>query len=263
VVIGGAFGGATGFACQLLFPDLPVQVGAFTLVGMAGFFAGAANTPISTIIMVSEMTGSYDLLLPAMLVCMVSYLMCRRYTLYQKQLVSRMDAPSKLGNMARAILRTVTVQAALDLKPSEKMVTASEDTPIGELAELVQGGTQECFPVLDSGGELTGVIHADDVEALLGESGIADLVIALDVMRKVAAVTPDESLLSAVNRLAADSRGEVLVVDGADTHRLVGSITSADIVKAYNAQILEPTPAAPRSSRGRAQTTGRRASRQE
>ena len=41
------------------------------LVGMAGFFAGAANTPISTIIMVSELTGHYELLLPSLWVCVL------------------------------------------------------------------------------------------------------------------------------------------------------------------------------------------------
>ena len=109
VVIGGALGGAIGLRGPLLFPALGAHPGAFALVGMAGFFAGAANTPISTIMMVSEMTGNYDLLVPAMLVCIVAFVLSRKVKLYEKQLPSRLDAPSKLGYMARAILRRLTV----------------------------------------------------------------------------------------------------------------------------------------------------------
>ena len=63
----------------------------------AGFFAGAAHTPISTIIMVSEMTGNYDLLVPAMLVCIVAFMVSRRWTLYEKQLPTRLDAHLDTG----------------------------------------------------------------------------------------------------------------------------------------------------------------------
>jgi CIC family chloride channel protein len=69
IVIGGALGGAVGLLMQQLFPGMAIQVGAFVIVGMAGFFAAAANTPISTVIMVSEMTGNYHLLVPSMWVC--------------------------------------------------------------------------------------------------------------------------------------------------------------------------------------------------
>ncbi len=113
VIIGGALGGATGLFCAQLFPGMEIHPGAFVLVGMAGFFAGAANTPVSTIIMVNEMTGNYELLIPSMLVCILSYILCRRCTLYREQLQSRLDAPSKVGKMASAVLKRMTVREAL------------------------------------------------------------------------------------------------------------------------------------------------------
>jgi len=48
------------------------------VVGMAGFFSVVSNAPISTIIFVSEMTNSYHLLLPSLLVCSLGYLLSRR-----------------------------------------------------------------------------------------------------------------------------------------------------------------------------------------
>ncbi|MCA9057565.1 MAG: chloride channel protein, partial [Planctomycetaceae bacterium] len=66
MVIGGCTGVAVGKIVNQVSPSMQVDPGAFGIVGMAGFFAGCAHAPISTIIMVSEMTGSYQLLLPTM-----------------------------------------------------------------------------------------------------------------------------------------------------------------------------------------------------
>ena len=60
------FGGAFGNAVSHLFPSLDAHPGNFAIVGMVAFFAAAAKAPISTIIMISEMTGGYGLLAPAM-----------------------------------------------------------------------------------------------------------------------------------------------------------------------------------------------------
>ena len=60
MVIGGiARRARSACSAQRLFPDVVTQPGAFVVVGMAGFFAAAAKTPISTLVMVSEMTGNY------------------------------------------------------------------------------------------------------------------------------------------------------------------------------------------------------------
>ncbi len=69
VVIGGLLGGAIGQLLVELFPNWGLQPAAFALVGMAGFFAGVSKTPITSILMICEMTGNYSLLVPLMLVC--------------------------------------------------------------------------------------------------------------------------------------------------------------------------------------------------
>ena len=58
----------------------------FVLVGMGGFFAGVAKVPLTALIMVSEMSGSYELLVPMMLVSMVTVTMLSsKWTLYEEQ----------------------------------------------------------------------------------------------------------------------------------------------------------------------------------
>src|SRR5204863_6619572 len=67
LVIGGLFGGAFGRALQLLLHDPRIDPGAFALVGMGTFYGGIAHTPLSSLVLVCELAGSYDLLVPLML----------------------------------------------------------------------------------------------------------------------------------------------------------------------------------------------------
>lgn len=94
IVIGGCLSAAFGMALHERWPGFVRQPELYGIVGMAGFFAGVAHAPISTIVMVSEITGDYDLLLPTMWVSMLCFLLNRHSTLYIKQVPTRMDSPA-------------------------------------------------------------------------------------------------------------------------------------------------------------------------
>lgn len=94
IVIGGCLSAAIGNFLHGHWPNFVRQPEIYGIVGMAGFFAGCAHAPISTIIMVSEITGDYQLLLPTMWVSTICFLLNRRWTLYIKQVPTRMDSPA-------------------------------------------------------------------------------------------------------------------------------------------------------------------------
>ena len=71
LVVGGALGAAFGQAAAELVPGLAPEPAACVMVGMGGFFAGVAKVPFASVIMVMEMTGSYGLLVPSLLVAAV------------------------------------------------------------------------------------------------------------------------------------------------------------------------------------------------
>lgn len=246
VAIGGALGGATGLLCVYLFPTLSISPGAFALVGMAGFFAGAANTPVSTIVMVSEMTGNYNLLVPSMLVCLVAYALCQRFTLYQLQLDSRLEAPTKLGGMATAILRRLTVGQALELKKeaSAPFLVVEAETPLTDIVERFAHSTQECFPVIDKAGRLTGVVEAAHIRRVVAEMELAQIIIAHDLEVPAVSVTPSDSLLAAVNAMARHNRADLAVVDPKDARHIVNTLNRGDVIAAYNRLFAEAAPAA-------------------
>jgi CIC family chloride channel protein len=241
IVIGGSLGGATGVVCERVFGGLSIQPGSFALVGMAGFFAGAANAPVSTIIMVSEMTGNYNLLVPSMLVCLTCYILCRRANLYEKQLPSRLDAPSKFGNMASAILRRLEVGKAIGRRSDADLSIVHADMTFHQLLKVFTASTQACFPVVNEEEHLTGVIDASDIRRIVTEPFVADLIIAGDIAVQAPTMTPIDSLLAATNNMVKTGTNEIVVVDEDDPRRIVGTLSRGDIIAAYNQQIVGDT----------------------
>jgi len=239
VAIGGALGGATGLLCQRLFPTISVPPGAFALVGMAGFFASAANTPISTIIMVSEMTGNYNLLVPSMLVCTLGYVFCRRYNLYGKQLPSHLEAPSEIANMAAAVLRQMTVGQAIADQQSGPVVTVPEDMGFRDLLARFAQTTQACIPVVDNESRLSGVINTREIRRIVGETGLDEILIARDLAVPATTLMPADSLLTAIRRLVASQLDGLIVVDDHDARHIVATLTRADIMTAYDRRLAK------------------------
>ena len=78
LAIGGLFGGAFGRAAQLLLHDPRIDPGAFALVGMGAFYGGIAHVPLSALVLVCEMAGSYDLLVPLMLAEGIAFVALRQ-----------------------------------------------------------------------------------------------------------------------------------------------------------------------------------------
>ena len=69
MVIGGCAGGAYGLLLQSVMPELAPHPASYMIMGMAGFFAAAAKTPFSTLVIACELTGNYGLIVPALWVC--------------------------------------------------------------------------------------------------------------------------------------------------------------------------------------------------
>ena len=115
MVIGGCGGGALGLFLHWLSPSLVPHPGNFVIVGMAGFFAAAAKTPFSTLVIVSEMTGNYNLLLPTLWVCALAFLLSDEQSIYSSQVESRSRSPAHQGDYVREVLMDLRVSQFIQL----------------------------------------------------------------------------------------------------------------------------------------------------
>jgi chloride channel protein, CIC family len=237
VVIGGALGGVVGMLCQRFMPGLSPPVGAFVVVGMAGFFSGAANTPISTIIMVSEMTGNYNLLVPTMWVCVMTFLLVRRSALFEHQLGSRADSPVHLGEMMGGVLQSLTVQDALEDDEHEPTVPLQANAPMSELVERFSHTRHACYPVVDASGGFVGVVDDRVLRQYLANEGIQEFLVAQDFIERAPLLSPAESLHSAMHKMVTSHHDELVVVEDGNSRQVIGTLSRRDLIAAYDHQI--------------------------
>ncbi len=97
--IGGMLGGLVGTLSHHFFPEHVTSVAPFIVVGMASFFAGVANASIAALVMVSELTGGYELLPPLMVVSVIALIFSRKWSIYRNQVKNKFFSRAHLWDM--------------------------------------------------------------------------------------------------------------------------------------------------------------------
>lgn len=242
MVIGGCIGVATGKAVQALGSAVPslgwaqISPGAFGIVAMAGFFAGIARAPVSTIIMVSEMTGSYQLLLPTMWVSTLCFLLCNGTTLYRKQVPSRLESPAHRGDFMVDVLEGITVE---DVYQKNRIIEhVPEAMPLAKIVKLLSRTHQHYFPVVNSTGEMVGIFSTDDVRSYIYDETIWQLADAADVMTApFLSLLPTDDLNVAMRKFTAQNIDELPVMSLEEPNKLLGMLRRKETIGAYNRQL--------------------------
>ncbi len=234
--IGGMLGGAVGQLLASVFPHWGVNPAAYALVGMGGFFAGVSKTPLTSIVMVCEMTGNYSLLVPLMLACGLHMGLSRKWTIYEEQVASPVDSPAHRGDFVVDVLERLHVGEVFVRK--EGLEVFEESTPFAQILRRVAGSTETMFPVIDKQGHLTGIFTLRDVRPALLGSDWGPLVVADDLAtRPVMYVTPEDDLHTALRRLTDLNTDQIPVVDRDDRTRLIGLLGRRELVAAYSTQV--------------------------
>jgi len=239
LVIGGALGAAFGQGFAELLPGWAPEPAACVMVGMGGFFAGVAKTPFAAVIMVMEMTGSYGLLVPSLLVAATAYLcLPLAVRLYENQVPARLDSPAHTGSFATDILRNLTVRDCLDQSESRGR-TISADTPFDQLINLTASGKQTVYPIVSDDDKLLGELSLEDVRRVLLETEDERPKIAGDVMRSVVGpLTPDDKLTLAARLLASRQSDTVIVVDNINDQHVVALLSRRELILAYGREMV-------------------------
>lgn len=236
IVIGGAMGGVVGKLFHQIIPGVVTEPGAFVVVGMAGFFTAVSNTPISTIIFISEMTNSYHLLLPSLLVCSVSYLAARKWTIYERQVKSKVDSPAHAGDFFVDILQAIRVQDLMHLVKDVKLIP--QNMTFREFREFFCETKQHYFPVVDPNNRLVGIFSSTDIRGVLFSKGIDNLVVMRDVATfDLISTTPSDDLNSVFQKFTIKNIDSLPVVKDDDHSVLIGMLNRREVIAFYNEQV--------------------------
>ena len=235
--MGAMLGSAFGQLANQIFPEITAPSGTYALVGMAAFFSGAAHAPITAILILFEMTGDYNIILPLMLATVVSTLVSRMISeesIYTLKL-SRRGVQLDLGAEDVDVMQGITVGEVM----SRNMDLIPAKMPFKALMEKFALTHHHGFPVVDEEGELLGIVTIKDLENALSV-GKLEGITALDIAttKELQIAYPYEPMWMALRRLGDHDIGRLPVMDG-EKKKLVGLVSRIEIIRAYNQAILK------------------------
>jgi len=232
-------GGAFGAACHHFFPTVITHPEAFVLVGMGGFFAGVARVPLTAMLMVCEMSGSYGLLIPLMVVCIINVaLLSSRWTLYEEQVTSVVDSPAHQGDFVVDVLEQICVDDVRHLK--RKVDIVPEDMPLPKILRLAANSNNTYFPVVNESQDLIGIFSLRDLRSVLLGDGAGPLILAIDLATNpVLTVTLKDDLHTALRRFTQKNIDEIPIVDAGQPTKVIGMLSRKDVISAYHDRVTK------------------------
>ena len=224
-------GGITGATLSLLFNDLlggnVFDTGTMTVVGMISVFTAAASAPLSTIVLVTEMTQGYNILPYALLSLVIAHnLAGYERTLFEYQLLNRLESPIHRDELKAYILRIAKVKDVM----TRNVVTLKPDASVLEAKRIMAEKFIAGIPIVDDEGRVIGIVTTSDVLKVEPEK-MAVTKVEKIMTRKPMCVLPDWNLLEVIRLFVNNGYGRAPVVTDFETMKLVGMISRADIAR--------------------------------
>jgi chloride channel protein, CIC family len=225
--VGGLLGAATWHIVALVEPAAAIERGAFALVGMGAVFAAVIRVPITSILLIFEMTYNYEIILPLMIANALAYTVASRLSPLSIYEAFMFQDGIHLGHAPKTdALARITAASVM----TREVVTLPDDVTVAEALDVVGRLDFNGFPVLRDG-YMVGLITTNDLKRLEAE-GRQDEMIAATMTCKIVHAHPDQTLDTVVLKLAQRELSQLPVVSRADDTRLLGIITLRDIARA-------------------------------
>ena len=231
--MGAGFGGALGIIFAALLPFSIPQPMAFALVGMAALFAGAGRAPITCIVIIMEMTDDYHIILPLMIAVSASYLVS---SVLEKESIYTM----KLARRGIHIRRGTHISALKEIIVTEIMTKdptiLTPEMTTAEVFNIIDMTHHTKFPVVEDG-KVVGILIAEDLfqerKVPTRENKVRDLM-NTDFLHLAPTCTMDSVLHAMMDR----DEGHAVVADPLQPQHMLGYVTKADVLKAYDVAII-------------------------
>lgn len=239
--MGAMLGGALGSLDRTIFGHGPETLSAFALVGMGATFCATIRAPMTSVLIIVELTSGYGLILPLMIANMSAYALAR--FLRPKPIYEALLEQDGVHLKTRAslqVLERLKLDGVAVAGPGRARIRDSASAD--EVLRVHIGAGEHVLPVVDVKGSLVGLVTRDELAVLESEPSLSLLVTASDIMRPPASVRHDDTLLAAFDAMRAESLPELPIL-GADGS-IVGFIDEAAIASAY---LHESEPRARRS----------------
>ncbi len=226
--IGAMAGGAMGALDMVLFHHSADSMTSFALVGMGAVFAGIIRAPITSVLIIIEMTGGYSLILPLMIANMSAYVLARHirptpiYEALLEQDGIHLESPAVRHSLGRASLNQVPIANA-------PHVSLAIDSTANGVPRPASASHLAVSPSIHGHESLVGIIRIADVLGLTSQAALHAR--ASEVMHPPVSVRREESVKRAVEIMLEHDLRELPVID--ENQRVVGFVDETSIAQAY------------------------------
>ena len=236
--IGGMVGGAVGAVGQHYFPDIVQQPAAYMVVGMASFFAAVANVPLAALILVTEMTGTYHLLPPLMLVSVFALIFTRGFSIYEAQVRNKFHSPAHLKDFTVDVLENLRVSEVFPRLENTSEAIVTNTMSYFSLRDFSKKTGDLHFVVVDGDNQLRGMIRADDLD-LPEDEFLKNLILIEDLLvETVEPIEDGDDLHQALDKLMSSGFDKLPVVRREDPEEeFLGYMMYQDLLRIYHEEI--------------------------
>ncbi|AHM59632.1 chloride channel protein EriC [Flammeovirgaceae bacterium 311] len=213
----------------LLFPFMDINPATYMFLGMAAIFACIMNAPVTAIFLVAEITQSYQLFVPLMLVCAVAYFL--KY--YRNNLRKNLEKPleeQKAKRMDRILLNQLIVRHLIvDETPLR------EDVNFKHVLDAFAHTSHDVLHVTDEQGVLVGVITLNDIRDKISDTSSYEKILARDLMHPpMAVVDVNEPASEVLEKFEKFERWQLPVVR---ENKFIGFISQPDLLNQYRIEL--------------------------
>ncbi len=244
--IGAMAGGAFGCAVNWLFPGLAAPPGAYALVAMGGLVAGTTYAPITAILIIFELTGSYSIILPLMITCILATILnssIKKGSIYTTKLLRR--GIDITAGREQTVLRNTLVRESMN----SNIFTLPESATLSQIIDTFKTENASYLHVVNAQNQLTGIISFRDIRAVLLEPNLGMLVIAKDIATlNPSVVTPENTLEKASEVMTDRGVSQLPVVHDLENMQPMGTLTESAVAAAYNQAVVRREIDHPESS---------------
>ncbi len=230
LITGGLLGYTYYKIAILVFPFVDINPATYMFLGMAAIFACVMNAPVTAIFLVAEITQSYQLFVPLMLVCAVAYFL--KY--YKENLRKNIEKPQedyKAKRMDRILLNQLIVRHLIEDDDSP----VHEGFTFKEVLDAFSRSNRDMLQVLDGDGRLVGVITLNDIRQKINNTDSYDRIFAKELMHPpVAVVDVNEPASEVLEKFEKFERWYLPVVR---EDKFIGFISKPDLLTQYRLEL--------------------------
>lgn len=236
LVIGAMLGGAYGIVATAVFPDLSSGPEAYTLVGMGAVAAATLGAPISTVLIIFELTNNYALTMAVMIAVMIATVLLQQFfkpSFFVWQLERR--GIDLKGQFEQTLLQNLSVGDLMN----DKILTVKPSDPLKEIRLLLRSFNDHKLYMVDEDQHLLGTITLNDLGPLVFDTQQDETTYAQDVANtNPPMLTPDDHLAFAEELMDQSGSQIIPVVQDGESKLLLGAVEQRDVLNAHTSALV-------------------------